>query len=69
MKNRIPAPLAPPWLRWLAVAVVALVIFVLSIVYAPPPSAVAPKPEFSPLDKWRHFLVYATLATTLWYAS
>ena len=68
----IRVPLLPRWLRWSAVLFVALAIFYLSIVTVPPPDPVVPKPgpdDLLPLDKWRHFLAYATLAGALAYAT
>lgn len=61
-------PLVPTWLRWVAVAVVAVAIFYLSVVAAPPEDPVVPKPDPFALDKWRHFLAYGALSTTLAYA-
>lgn len=65
--TRYPVPLVPAWLRWTGVALVAIAIFVLSVVLAPP-EQVVPKPEPLALDKWRHFLAYAALGGALAYA-
>lgn len=59
-------PLLPAWLRWTAVGLLAAVIFVLSVVFAPP-DQVAPKPDPIALDKWRHFLAYAALGGAVAY--
>jgi len=63
-------PLLPAWLRWLAVAAVAVFIFYVSIVTAPPSTAVdSAKPNPLPLDKWRHFVAYAAFGGALAYAT
>jgi VanZ family protein len=64
---RLRCPLLPGWTRWLGVLSVAVGIFSLSIL-AVPPAQVAPKPEFVPLDKWRHFLAYGAFGYALAYA-
>lgn len=64
---RIRLPLLPSWTRWAAVVVLAAGIFYLSIVTVPP-AQVAPKPDFVPLDKWRHFLAYGAFGYALAYA-
>lgn len=67
--RRVPVPLVPAWLRWLGVAVVAGVVFVTSVLVAPPSDPVVPAPpSLLPLDKWRHFLAYGALAYALAYA-
>lgn len=62
-------PLLPDWVRWGAVLAVAGSIFYVSIVTAPPETAVVVKPDLVPLDKWRHFLAYAALGSALIYAT
>lgn len=59
-------PLFPSSIRWLAVLGVASVIFYFSIIAASP-EQIAPKPEFLPLDKWRHFLGYGGFGYALAY--
>jgi VanZ family protein len=67
---RIPVPVVPAPLRWLAVVGTAGFVFYTSIVTTPPPNPVVPEPpSLVPLDKWRHFLAYGAIAGTLWYAS
>ncbi|MDG5775805.1 VanZ family protein [Haloarculaceae archaeon H-GB2-1] len=67
---QIRLPLLPTWARWLAVVAVAVIIFYASVVVVPPSEPVVPgKPDFVPLDKWRHFLAYAGFAGTLAYAT
>lgn len=69
---RVRLPLLPAWLRWTAVVGVAAFIFYVSIVTVPPETVVdtaRPVPELIPLDKWRHFVAYAVLGSTLAYAS
>ncbi len=68
----IRAPLLPPWLRWIAVAGLAVFIFYVSIVTVPPETVAvvdAGRPPVVPLDKWRHFVAYAALGTALAYAT
>lgn len=65
--TRFHVPLLPAWVRWTGVALVAVAIFVLSVVLAPP-EQVVPKPEPLALDKWRHFLAYGVLSAALGYA-
>jgi hypothetical protein len=64
-------PLLPWWVRWAAVAGLAAFIFYASIVTVPPETVldqVRPGPEaLLPLDKWRHFLAYATFGYALAY--
>ena len=67
--DRPVVPLVPAWLRWLGVVGVGAAIFYLSVLTAPPPAPVAPKPDLVPLDKWRHILAYAGLGGALWYAT
>ena len=70
--RRVPIPLLPAWLRWAGVALVAAVIFYLSVVTVPPEQPVVPgtgPPDFVPLDKWRHFLAYAAFGGSLAYAT
>jgi len=68
--RRVPVPLVPAPVRWLGVAVVAAVIFHLSVLAVPPEQPiVAGPPDFLPLDKWRHFLAYAAFAGSLAYAT
>jgi VanZ family protein len=67
--RRVPLPVLPAWLRWAGVALVAAVIFYLSVVTVPPESPVVDPPSAIPLDKWRHFLAYAALAGALAYAT
>jgi len=67
---QIRAPLFPFWSRWLAVAGLAVFIFYVSIITVPPETAIdAGKPAPIPLDKWRHFVAYATLGVALAYAT
>lgn len=63
-------PLFPTAVRWAAVAGVAGFIFHFSLL-APPPETIVDSvyPWFVPLDKWRHFVAYLTLAATLAYAT
>ena len=65
---RIRLPLVPRWLRWAAVALVALVILTYSIV-PPPGSGTFQTGPFGlvGLSKWLHLLAYAGLAATLAY--
>lgn len=66
---RVKLPVAPGWLRWLGVTVVAVFIFYTSILTTPPSNPVVPgRPDLLPLDKWRHFLAYGALAAALLYA-
>lgn len=69
---RLCVPLLPWWLRWAVVAGLAAFIRA-SIVTVPPETVVTqlpPGPEDPlPLDKWRHFLAYATLGCALAYAT
>jgi VanZ family protein len=52
------------------VLVVAVAIFYLSIITAPPEQAIVPgRPDLVPLDKWRHFLAYAAFGGSLAYAT
>lgn len=60
-------PLVPAWMRWTVVAVVAAAIFYLSVLAAPP-DPIVPKPDPFARDKWRHFLAYGALGSTLAYA-
>ncbi|WP_225335095.1 VanZ family protein [Halomicrobium urmianum] len=62
-------PLLPTWVRWLGVAVVAGVIFYLSVLTTPPAEPIARPFSFIPLDKWRHFLAYAAFGGSLGYAT
>ncbi|SFR93465.1 VanZ like family protein [Halomicrobium zhouii] len=62
-------PLLPAWLRWFGVAVVAGVIFYLSVVTTPPADPIVEPPELIPLDKWRHFFAYAAFGGSLAYAT
>lgn len=67
---KLPVPLLPRWVRLLGVGFVASFIFYTSILTTPPANPVVPgKPDLLPLDKWRHFLAYATLAYSLVYAT
>ena len=69
-QSRLGVPLLPSWLRWGGVAVVAAGIFYLSVLAAPPETAVVPgRPDLLPLDKWRHFLAYAAFGGALAYAT
>jgi VanZ family protein len=72
---RLRLPLLPWWLRWAAVAGLAAFIFYTSIVTVPPETVVD---QTNPggldafelgLDKWRHFLAYATFGYALAYAT
>ncbi|MEF8786192.1 MAG: VanZ family protein [Haloarculaceae archaeon] len=63
-------PLLPRWLRWLAVAGLAALIFYASILAVPPETVIdQTKPDLLPLDKWRHFLAYAAFGGALAYAT
>jgi len=63
-------PLLPKWIRWAAVLGLAGFIFYVSIVTVPPETVVDQgKPDLIPLDKWRHFVAYATLGYALAYAT
>lgn len=67
---RLPFPLLPTPVRWLAVVAVAGFIFYASIITAPPETVVDDVDLwFVPLSYWRHFIAYATLAYTLAYAT
>jgi VanZ family protein len=70
---RLRLPLLPWWVRWAAVAGLAAFILYASIVTVPPETVVdqlRPGPEaLLPLDKWRHFLAYATFGYALAYAT
>lgn len=70
---KVRAPLLPNWVRWTAVLVIAGFIFYVSIITIPPYTVVdAAKPgppNLIPLDKWRHFVAYATFGLTLAYAT
>ena len=62
-------PLLPLPLRWTAVLAIAGFIFYASIFTVPPTTAVDTfRPEFVPLDKWRHVVAYAAFAYALAYA-
>ena len=64
------APLLPRWLRWTAVAALAVFIFYVSILTVPPETVVDQgKPNPIPLDKWRHFIAYAAFGGALAYAT
>lgn len=64
------APLLPGWVRWAVVVCVAGFIFYTSILTAPPDTVLdAGRPDLVPLDKWRHFLAYATFGGALAYAT
>ena len=65
---RIRLPLVPRWLRWAAVALVALTILAYSIV-PPPGSGTFQTGPFGllGLSTWLHLLAYAGLAATLSY--
>lgn len=68
--DRIPFPLLPGWTRWLAVVALAGFVFYVSIVTAPPETAIdAAKPDLLPLDKWRHFVAYGAIGGALAYAT
>ena len=63
-------PLLPAWLRWGGVLLVAMGIFYLSVITAPPETTIVPgRPDLVPLDKWRHFLAYAAFGGALAYAT
>lgn len=66
---KLRAPLLPGWLRWVIVVGLAAFIFYVSIVTAPPETIIDERPEFIPLDKWRHFVAYAALGFALAYAT
>jgi len=70
--KKLPLPVLPPWLRWAGVVVIAGFLFYTSIL-AKPPGTVDPvkpgPPDLIPLDKWRHFVAYLTLAGGLSYAT
>ena len=70
---RLRVPLLPWWARWAAVTGLAGVVLYGSILTVPPETVVdraRPGPEdLLPLDKWRHFLAYATLGYALAYAT
>jgi VanZ family protein len=60
----------PGWIRWAFVVCVAGFIFYTSILTAPPDTVLdAGRPDLVPLDKWRHFLAYATFGGALAYAT
>jgi len=63
------APLLPAWLRWTFVVCMAGFIFYNSILTSPPTYVDPAKPELVPLDKWRHFVAYATFGGALAYAT
>lgn len=64
------APLLPRWLRWLAVTGLGGFIFYVSVLTVPLETAVdAAKSDLDPLDRWRHFLVYAAFGGALVYAT
>lgn len=62
-------PLLPRELRWLGVVAIAAVIFYGSILAVPPETIIDTRFEVIPLDKWRHFVAYATLGVALAYAT
>ena len=66
---KVSVPLAPAWLRWAGVGVVAAVIFYASILTAPPETVLDTRLRLVPLDKWRHFLAYAAFGYALAYAT
>lgn len=63
--RRVPVPLFPQWLRWVAVVVVGAVVGYFSLVTVPPEPA-SPSPFW---DKYLHFLAYFGVALTLAYAT
>lgn len=68
-KARMRLPLLPTSVRWLGVFTVAGFIFYVSVITVPPEQPVVPgRPDFVPLDKWRHFLAYGTFGYALAYA-
>lgn len=68
-ESKLGVPLLPAWLRWLGVLAVAVFIFYLSVITAPPGTPIVEPPPLVPLDKWRHFLAYAALGGALAYAT
>lgn len=64
---KVSVPLAPAWLRWAGVGVVAAGIFYASILTTPPETVLDTRPSLVPLDKWHHFLAYAAFGYALAY--
>lgn len=63
-------PLLPKWIRWAATIGLAVFIFYTSILTVPPETVIDQgRPDLVPLDKWRHFVAYATLGYALAYAT
>lgn len=58
-------PLLHRVFRWLVVVAVAAVIFYALILSVPPETIIDTRFEFVPLDKWRHFVVYAAFGFAL----
>lgn len=64
--TRLPIPVIPKWARWAVVGVIVAGIFYKSLLTVP--SQAVPKPDFTPVDKWLHFVAYAGLGLTVAYA-
>jgi len=66
MGRQVRIPVVPSRLRWGVVLTIAGVIFVTSIIIAPPDGT--PDPNFAPQDKLNHFLAYSAFGISLAYA-
>ena len=61
---RLPLPVFPRSLRYLAVAIVCGIIFYFSVLAIPPDT---PAPDGTDLPTWRHFLAYFVLGLSIAY--
>ena len=66
---KLPAPLLPRSVRWLAVFIVAALIFYTSLVTIPETAVDETHPWFIPLHLWRHIVAYFGFAGLLAYAT
>ena len=64
---RLPLPVFPRSLRYLAVTIVCGIIFYFSVLAIPPETG-APAPDIIDLPTWRHFLAYFVLGLSIAYA-
>lgn len=64
--TRLPIPVVPQWARWTIVGVAAAGILYKSLLTTP--SMAVPRPGFTPVDKWLHFVAYAGLGLSIAYA-
>lgn len=67
--NRLPFPLLPRSIRWSFVLGIAALITYASLVIVPETVVDDTRPEFVPLNYWRHIVAYLALAGSLAYAT